>query len=457
MGCFFCVWANVHSIMIRNIDFAIGFLAQKDFDFVWVKEWQCFLVKGLGDHFHRILDTDELEGMVLRFVASTVESKQFQMAFVRDIIEQSQILVEKKVFSVSARYIAFTDTLFDMETFEPVPFSDKIITTYGVPFAFAGIENSPSERWKYYLESTFVLEDSLTHDPTLIPVLQEMMGNVLSHSMHAHAAFFLTGEGQNGKSKLLGVIQAMVGDQFCHNLSIETLTTSKFSTSELVGKRLNCCSEEESKYLRTDKFKALVSGDSVAAERKYGASFIFKPSAKFIFATNDPPAFDGINFGVKRRMKIIPFYRRFTDADKIPEMEAQLLQELPAILWWSIKGAKKLKEQNYVFSTSASEAIMREMENFEMDSSSVARFLREQWVVDPECSGITSRDLYDLYKIFCTDDTFKPRNRNNFLKDLRKVYPKAKSFIKWDGANSVRAYPLILKSVLKTNTEEINF
>src|SRR5690606_38296347 len=98
------------------------------------------------------------------------------------------------------------------------------------------------------------------------------------------------GEGSNGKSVFLGLIEAFLGAENVSNVSLHDLTSDRYASAELYGKMANIFAD-----LRADKitdagtFKVVVSGDRIRAQRKHQQPFTFKPYAKLIFSANQIP------------------------------------------------------------------------------------------------------------------------------------------------------------------------
>jgi putative DNA primase/helicase len=207
--------------------------------------------------------------------------------------------------------------------------------------------------------------------------------------------------------------------------NIEKLTTRPFYLPALIGKKLNISNEEESKFLKSDTFKALITGNDVSAERKYGDPFDFKPNIKFIFASNKIPTFSDLNYGITRRIKIIPFYNRFDREN--PQTDIFILDklksELPAIVKWAIAGAKRLVENKYNLSYSKQSDIA--LEEFQGDISSAVAFFREKYYInDREFTG--NDDMYSEYRTWCEAVGKKPFSKSNFGRDLMNTFPDLK-------------------------------
>jgi P4 family phage/plasmid primase-like protien len=267
-------------------------------------------------------------------------------------------------------------------------------------------------------------------------VAQENQGYVLLPSLAGSAAFFFYGAGRNGKSVLADLCRDIVGDDLSVSMTLESLTSNRFSTASLVGKKLNVCNEDESKYLKSDKFKAVVSGEFISAERKFEGTFNFRPQAKHVFCTNSQPRFDELNYGLRRRVKILPFYRRIPNEDKDILLADKLRAELPGIVAFAIAGARRLKDNNYEFSDESSEAMRRELGEFEETISPPTRFVRENYRLDDE-GFVANSTLYDHYVEWCKLNGNKPLNSMNFHKDVTKN-SGAKSYLKKVGGEVMR-------------------
>ena len=284
-----------------------------------------------------------------------------------------------------------------------------------------------------FLDTTLI-KDSGRTDPELIKVVQEMFGFYLLNNLKAQTVFFLVGKGANGKSVMVRIIEKMIGTEFVSAMSIQNLTMNQFATSGLIGKKVNICNEEESKFLRSDKFKALISGDLIQAERKHERQFAFRPVTKYLFASNRLPSFEGVNFGIRRRMKIIPFKKVFEVEEQNKNLAEELLEELPGIIKWAIEGAKRLVEYNYQFADSA--AVKKTLRDFENVTSSALMFFRRNYKPDPD-GFMGNMELYREYDTWCLENGKRPMSSISFHRDLSENI-KIESEVVWQHGKSTR-------------------
>lgn len=401
-----------------------------DTDLLFCQDWDQFYLYDAG--YYRQLTVNDVDKMVWEYIRGHFPEMNITAPLVHDIIKQMKWAVTRKVAVMHTPYIAFLDKLYNMDTFAFEDFHRDRIAVHRIPFK-AEETGTGTPHFFRYLESTLVKDDN-TPDTELINLVQEMFGYYLLNNLKAEAVFFLVGQGANGKSVMLRLLIALIGKQYTSSFSIEALTTNKFAVANLIGKKINICAEEESKYLRMDKFKALVSGEYMQGERKFGESFQFAPQTKYLFATNKMPTFDGINHGLRRRMKIIPFKRIFKQVEQNKHLSEDLATELPGIIWWAIAGARGLVQKNYEFL--AAKSASEKLEEFEELSSSAIMFFRETYERSDE-GFVTNADLYKEYVTWCSDNGKHPMSSTVFHRELVDNL-QVESKVEWIQGKSVR-------------------
>lgn len=368
----------------------------------------------------------DMENYILKFLQQRV-TKNISMSLIKDIKSLIKLMTCRKIGYLESKYIALKSQLLDVETFDLLPFSPELITFSTLPFDASELTLPKSDSlWFKFLDEIVVKED-LTPDKELQKTIQEMFGYALLPSSKAEKTFFLVGEGANGKSVLLNVLRNVVGEHNCASKSIESLTTDRFATSGLVGKTLNICSEEESDYIKSDKFKAIVSGEPIDIERKFGEATTGRFSVKFVFATNEMPTFSGFNYGLLRRMVIIPFLKTIEEEKRDVNLIHRLLQELPSIIGWSLEGAKQLSNRNFRFCLTDSS--LKKQNEFKENLSSAIMFVNERFQKDSE-NFISNDDLYTDYVVWCDLRGVKKMKFYRFTKDLGKSF--GETFLKRD-------------------------
>lgn len=397
---------------------------------IYVEDTDCFYL--FDGKYYKPLSLRELHTEIYSYLLLAIPDANITDNLIKDLVKHL-VYGSPSVPSIvkeGAGVIAFDDGMINTSIiqedgrFTVLNKVDKrSFPTLYLPFKLDAVRSAQCPQFMEYLRTTLVLEDTLEHDPTLATVVQEMFGYFLLDGTKAAAAFFLVGVGSNGKSVLADIITSMFGLSFVSSLSLETLTTDRFASSSLVGKRVNICSEEESLRTRADKFKAMVSGDLIQAERKYGSSFSFRPQVKFLFCSNKMPVFDSMNYGLRRRIHMIPFHRTFLPDEKDIYLTEKLMGEMPGIIAWALAGAKRLIENRFVFSDHTSPSITKIMDEFVENSSPVTAFFREFYTAevqrDEAMRGFVPISImYQDYVAWCGRNGRRHMNAHNFSHEL---------------------------------------
>jgi len=434
----------------------LGYFDTRDMFYIWEKINE-ENVENMG--FWKYISDNKMNKLIYRTLknegkdpGSPLYGKTISSQFLNEIVLLFKILC-MIIFEnqEDSSRLAFNDGWLNLKTMELAPIDKTRLVTWHLPFPLTEImslADLPSSQaiptWLNYLNTTLVKEDTTEPDEELIELIHEMFGFFLLDELKEAKAFFLVGTGENGKSVMLSVIRAIVGDEFCSSMNLQTLTMDKFALADLVSKRVNICSEEESKYIHSSKFKELVLGDGIVdAEKKYGSHFSYKPRLKFIFSTNEMPTFESANHGLRRRLMIIPFHRKFDVSDPVRDnnLTQKLIAELPGIIAWAIVGARKLIKKNYLFSMPTVCADM--LGELDEDSSSAIEFFRRNYELSEDENQFVNNDVvYNEYVFSLRETKRHPKKRNIFFRDLCHNIPKFKKSSRSKNDGKIRGYLL---------------
>lgn len=272
-----------------------------------------------------------------------------------------------------------------------------------------------------------------------IKLLQEFIGYCLIPDTKMHKFLWLVGAGGNGKSLVLSVLQTLVGSQNISNAAIERLQ-DKFVRAELFGKLVNISSEMSAQATISDGYlKQITAGDEIEAERKFEASFSFRPYARLIGATNSLPRLLDHTDGFARRAIILQFNRQFKEHERDVRREEKLLTELPGILNWAITGLQNLlRRGQFDVPPSSRQAI----ESYRLNSDPVRQFLLEiadETVLFNFETGVRSSDLYERYRSWAAENGYHASSISVFgerVASLGYVKKRESSGNRWYAARS---------------------
>lgn len=421
---------------IKNHELAIEIANSPEFseNTVYSRDTDTFF-SYTGTHYTPLLN-ESMEKLIWHYTKDKYPDMNVTTSLVQDVKQQLKWCILRSTDDLKDPHIAFKDTLYDITTDKTKEHSPKVLTTFSVPYNFHDLPtktediNAQAPHFLQFLRTSLIYpkhheEFGGEHDPELFNLVQEMFGYFLLNDLTSPCAFFLVGEGANGKSTLANILTDIIGEQYVSAMSMQSLTTDRFTTAHLVGKKLNICNEEESLYMKNDKFKALVTGDSLTAERKFGSNFEFKPRTKYLFCTNKLPTFNSVNYGLRRRLKIVPFNNIFTPEEQDKHLHLKVKDEIPAIVAWAILGAKRFIKNNYVFTNPP--ALIKALEEFENEASSAVRFIRERYKVSKKhTEGTPNKLIYSDYREWCYEVNKKPMSMYNFHRDILQVVPGIK-------------------------------
>ena len=90
----------------------------------------------------------------------------------------------------------------------------------------------------------------------------------------------------------------------------------------------------------------------------------------------------------------------------------KLGDDLPGIFNWAMVGYNRLKEKNYIFSTSASMANAKD--DYKIASNNVYEFIENHITRSESDSRITLKDTFFLYQKFCVNLKYSQQSRKDF-------------------------------------------
>jgi putative DNA primase/helicase len=290
--------------------------------------------------------------------------------------------------------------------------------------------HSPARRFTWQLPNKF---DPAATCPTFLRFLaevlpsekmrheiQKLFGYCIGVPGHPYqCAHLFVGEGSNGKSTLLSVLNWLLGKENVAAETLTSLTENRFAPANLWGKLANIFADLPSNPLRyTSVFKALTGGDKVRAEKKFGATFYFINGAKLVFSANELPEVNDRTRAFWRRWFLIRFDQNFTGRED-RAMLGKLLAELPGILNWALAGIPMLQRDSGFLTELGADDLKSE---WRRRSDSLAWFVSERVIVDP--TGRTPKEeFFEAYAEFCARNQAAPKPPENVGKELPRHVP----------------------------------
>ncbi len=251
------------------------------------------------------------------------------------------------------------------------------------------------------------LSEIFKDDEDLLLWIQKAMGYALTGDTSEQCMFMLWGNGRNGKSTFLNTVKQILGD---YTTQAQPDTFMKRSNSDgsaprsdlmaLRGARFVTASEgERGQQLAEALVKQMTGGEVISCRGMYQKSQIeFLPKFKIFFATNYKPQISGMDLGIARRIRMIPFDYT-VPADQIDyDLQRKLTNEASGILNWMVEGCYMWQKENLGIPDSVKKAT----NDYLADNDQVEKFLTDCCVKKDRCSARTG-DLHEAYKQWASD------------------------------------------------------
>ena len=406
---------------------------------IHVRDWYCYA----GGYWHK-LDRDDLESELVGFLQKSefAENDRISKSAKEDILMNLKSNEICSLNSVKFRIPCFLPSgksaagwmplencvlnieqaALALESGLPVPtdavraLSPELFSTFGLPYSFD--EKADCPKFKKYL---FEIQP----DEENRKVLQMLAGLSLVPDCKYNVAFFLYGEGGTGKSVFLNTLAALVGRENTCVVPLAKLA-DRFGLAPLTEKLLNVVGDlpvmpESGRISEVEGiFKEITDGATIRVERKGVEDWCAKATARMIFATNTMPQFTDRSNGVWDRVRIIPFDQRFRNTDRQnPNLSTELLEELPGIFVWALRGLAMLRKEKIFPECKAGKMLKDELRS---DCDHERTFLQEHTEAATG-SWCSSDELFKVYREWMLNNGYRAVGAANFKKAVKRLYP----------------------------------
>ncbi|MEW4221071.1 DNA primase family protein [Rossellomorea marisflavi] len=335
----------------------------------------------------------------------------YEVEIIRALQREAPIVEEMDTHS---NFINLKNGMLNLSTFKLQDHSPEYLSTIQIP-------NKYYPHAKANKFEKFMID--ITHNNhEMIAVHQELIGYWLTGETKAEKAVYYYGSGANGKSVLASIISELVGRQNVSSVPLSKFN-DQFGMESMIGKSLNISAENElgGKALKTENFKAIVSGDNITINVKYRSAINYRPHCRLLFLVNNLPDSSDVTEGYFRKLIILPFSRSFNKNERNVALKDELLEELPGILNWAISGLKRLRSNGFQFTEC--KAIEEVERNYYNDQNPVKEFFHSHFVQE-DGSRTKQSDFYNLYIHWLNEqgiDDKGTRSRQLFWKYLKII------------------------------------
>lgn len=260
----------------------------------------------------------------------------------------------------------------------------------------AAVEYDPKAEaplWQSFLEMVLP-------DPEVRLFVQTFLGYCLTGDTGEQVMLICHGGGGNGKSTLLEVVAAIMGD-FAAAAAIQTFLhddrkgggDATPDIARLVARRLVLAAEPDMGVkLSESRVKTITGGEQLTARHLHREFFEFEPDFKLVISCNHKPVIRGQDDGIWRRVVMVPFTETIPKSKRDKRLKAKLLREAAGILNWLLDGFRIWCERGLV----PPDAVREATDTYRAESDPVGEFLRT-CVSEAPGTNVPAARLFDAY------------------------------------------------------------
>ena len=349
---------------------------------------------------------EEIEAVMIKHISNLSNAKR------SEVLKYLNLLLLENTEMAPAHLIAFRNGIYDIRKDELQPFSPSVVITNRIPWDYN--PNAYSEL------ADKTLDKIACHDEQVRTILEECIGSCFyrSNKLGGGKAFILTGEGSNGKSTFISMVQHLLNEDNIAALDLKELD-QKFQNTALFGKLANLGDDISDEFIvNASIFKKFVTGERVQVQNKGEKPFDFNNYAKFLFSANNIPRIKDKTGAVLRRLIIVPFNASFSKND--PDYDDHItykLQEQEVMEYMIVLGLAALKRVlNGGFTESAK--VQEQLKEYEETNNPILGFFEEVEFEGFQIENEQSDKVFKRYKEYCLANNFNPMSKAEFSKQL---------------------------------------
>jgi len=288
-----------------------------------------------------------------------------------------------------------------------------------IPYAFD--ESSTCPEWIQFIQ------EALGDDPDKIHLLRQWCGYCMTFDNQFQKFMVLRGVKQSGKSTILNVLRALVGEEQYFAKTFDDLQGG-FGLESAIGKLV--CGIDEAQITRKTDVQAVmdairtVSGNAPkGVRRKFKTDITVPLRARFTLTCNETPYLPDNADAMARRMLLLEFDNESKKPD--PMLLSKLEKELPGIAMWALEGLHSLHQPGpdgtpVGFITPRS--MKQGLESWREFTNPVGTFYDECCVHSPG-EVILTPQIMDALGGWCTERDIKPPGIARFYERLKFTAP----------------------------------
>lgn len=265
------------------------------------------------------------------------------------------------------------------------------------------------------------LDEICCGNADLVGFIQRAIGYSLTGSTEEQCFFILNGNGANGKSTFVNIVNKLLG-RYAKAAPEHTFLSGQRSgvgddLIYLAGARFISVAElDHGQALAEAKIKRITGGDQITGRALYGVNQEQRMIGKIFLATNNLPNVKGRDHGIYRRFQIIPFDRTFATHEQDGKLFEKLEAELSGILNWAIAGCLEWQTNGL----QPPKIVTDQLEHYIRDTDTIRKYAEAELEFVPNERVMSSR-LYQTYREWCSRMGYAPQDDKKFKAAMEQI------------------------------------
>lgn len=351
------------------------------------------------------------------------------------LLRTETYIMDEEIKAASPLHLLpFKNGILDLNTMQLLPHDPKYLFDFQIPINYNHLANCPKVDEFF---SQVVEEQNKS-------ILYDIFGLALYRVNYLEKFFVLTGNGANGKSRVLILLQKFIGEENQSSITLNQLTEDKFAVARTYKKLVNVGADISGQPIKdTSMLKSASSTDRISGQFKFGQIFDFTPSATLIFSANTPPVFYDDSMGIYRRAELIHFPYTFGNDKDIEENKTYKKadpnviekitseEELSGLLNKALEHLRNILKTGQLSTVKSARELKSDYTKYSNNVQAfVEEYCEETLYTGSDKSGgifipaegfLTISSLYPLYCDYCKIHKLVPKTKDGFSKYMKKM------------------------------------
>jgi len=427
-GIFYQFYGKKHRF-VRDDGYWLYFL-----DGYWIPDARAQeLYSSFRDLRERLIEIQkQFSNLLVEQIIRKLSNNKSLSHIIKTLCQLSEITITHNDLNKYEHLFACTNGVYNTETYSFIKSENTLRQLYLTLKAHVHYKpNAQCPKWISFLNKIFM------NDSDLIRYVQKCVGLSLSGKIMEEKLFFAFGSGANGKTTFFEVLRYIFYN-FHKEIDASILIKTRQSDQRLImenlanlrGVRIATSNEIPERSTYNDSLvKQLCSRDEISAKQIFKSVTTFVPSHKLWIRSNHKPVFNIRDYGMLRRIILIPFQVEIPESDRIENYELELFPEAAGILNWIIEGWKLYRAEKLQY---IPPAIRVYMDDYVNECDSISQFLSE-CTFTVEYQNIRLTDLCAAYNKWSKMNNFKLIDSRTLSNSLKKA-----GYIVFPGTGNIR-------------------